>query len=104
MDPSLDGFGHHNAELTQSDDLWYNSMAIDCLIEGLFQGRPLSANEEQFRRLIRMGILDGTEGFDMSMTASTIAMRHSAAVLMRLWVMYEGEKQKVSRQALGSFW
>ena len=63
MDPSLDGFGHHNRELTQGDDLWFNSLAIDCMLEGLFQGWLLSANETQFRRLIRMGILDGVEGF-----------------------------------------
>ena len=77
-------------------------MAVDQLLEGLFNGRSLSANEEQFRRLIRMGVLDGREGFDMPMMASTIAMRHSLAISMRLWAMLEGERQKVSRQALGS--
>ena len=77
-------------------------MAVDRMMEGLFQGRPLSANEVQFRRLIRMGTLDGQEGFDMPMTASTIAMRHTSATCMRLWAMYEGEKHRVSRQALGS--
>ena len=33
-------------------------MAIDRMIEGLFRGRDLSANEVQFMCLIRMGILN----------------------------------------------
>ena len=49
-----------------------------------------------------MGILDEQEGFDMTMTALTTAMRHTSAICMRLWAMFEGEKQRVSRQALGS--
>ena len=49
-----------------------------------------------------MGVLDGREGFDMPMMASTIVMRHSLAISMRLWAMLEGERQKISRQALGS--
>ena len=65
MDPALDGFGHHNPELTQPDDLWWDAMAIDRMIEKLFQGRDLSANKAQFMWLIRMGILDGREGYNL---------------------------------------
>jgi hypothetical protein len=65
------------------------------MIEGLFRGRDLSVNEEQFMRLIRMGIMDGKEGYDLPMSASVRAMRHSAVVLMRLWAMYEEERQRV---------
>ena len=28
-DPAVDGFGHHNPQLGQEDDLFYNAMAID---------------------------------------------------------------------------
>ena len=94
-DPTVDGFGHHNPQLGQEDDLFYNALSIDWMVEGLFQGRDLSANESQFVWLIRMGILDGREGYDMPMTASTRAMRHMAAVTMRLCVMFEGERQRV---------
>ena len=45
-DPSVDGFGHHNPHLTQDDDLFYNALAIDRVIEGSFRGRDLSANED----------------------------------------------------------
>jgi hypothetical protein len=65
------------------------------MIEGLFRGRDLSANEEQFMRLIRTGILDGMEGFDLPMSASVRAMRFSSAVSMRLWAMFEEQKQRV---------
>ena len=85
-DLAVDGFGHHNPQLGQEDDLFYNAMAIDKLLEGFFRGRDLSTNEAQFFRLMRMGILDGREGYDMPMTASTRAMRHTAAVSSRLWV------------------
>ena len=81
--------------LTQDDDLFYNALAIDRVIEGLFRGRDLPANEEQFMRLVRMGILEGREGYDMPMTASTRAMRYTAAVTMRLWAMYEEQRQRV---------
>ena len=94
-DPTVDGFGHHNPQLGQEDDLFYNALSIDQMVEGLFQGRDLSANESQFVRLIQMGILDGREGYNMPMTASTRAMRHSVAVMMRLWAMFEGERQRV---------
>ena len=90
-DPTVDGFGHHNPQLGQEDDLFYNLLAIDRLVEGLFQGRDLSANESQFVRLIQMGILDGREGYNMLMTALMRAMRHMAVVTMRLWAMLEGE-------------
>jgi hypothetical protein len=39
--------------------------------------------------------LDGREGYDMPMMAATRAMRHTAAVMMRLWAMYESERQRV---------
>ena len=94
-DPTIDGFGHHNPQLGQEDDLFYNALAIDRFMEGCFWGRGLSTNEAQFFRLMRMGILDGREGYDMPMTASTRAMRHMAAVSARLLVMLEHERQRV---------
>ena len=94
-DPAVDGFGHHNPQLGQEDDLFYNALSIDRMVEGLFWGRDLSANESQFIQLIRMGILDGREGYNMLMTASTRVMRHTMAVTMRLWAMFEGEHQRV---------
>ena len=94
-DPAINGFGHHNPQLGQEDDLFYNALAIDQFMEGFFRGRDLSTNETQFFQLMRMGILDGREGFDMPMTASTRAMRHTAAVSARLFVMYEHEQQRV---------
>ena len=89
-DSNIDGFGHHNPQLGQEDDLFFSTLAVDQLVEGLFWGRDLSANETQFVRLIRMGILDGREGYNMLMTASMRAMRHTAVITMRLWAMLEG--------------
>ena len=96
-DPAVDGFSHHNPQLGQEDDLFYNALSIDRFMEGFFQGRDLSTNEAQFFRLMRMGILDGREGYDMPMTVSTRAMRHTAAVRSRLFVMFEHEGQRVHR-------
>ena len=83
-DPAIDGFGHHNPQLGQEDDLFYNALAIDRMIEGFFQGRDLSTNETQFFRLMRMGILDGREGYNMPMTALMRAMRHGSCFLKAL--------------------
>ena len=94
-DPAVDGFGHHNPQLGQEDDLFYNTLSINRFMEGFFCGRDLSTNEAQFFRLMRMGILDGREGYDMPMTASTRLMRHTAAVLARLFVMFKHERQRV---------
>ena len=94
-DPAIDGFGHHNPQLGQEDDLFYNALSINRFMEGFFRGRDLSTNEAQFFCLMRMGILDGREGYDMPMTASTRAMRHMAAVLARLFVMFEHKRQRV---------
>ena len=94
-DPAVDGFGHHNPQLGQEDDLFFNALAINHFVEGFFQGRDLSTNETQFFQLMRMGILDGREGYDMLMTASTRAMRHTVAVSTRLFVMFEHERQWV---------
>ena len=94
-DPAIDGFGHHNPQLGQEDDLFYNALAIDRFMEGFFWGCDLSTNETQLFRLMRMGILDGREGYDMLMTASTRAMRHTTAVSARLFVMFEHERQQV---------
>ena len=94
-DPTIDGFGHHNPQLGQEDNLFYNTLSIDRMVEGLFRGHDLSANESQFVQLIRMGILDGREGYDMLMMTLTRAMRHTVAVTMRLWAMLEGERQRV---------
>ena len=94
-DPAIDGFGHHNPQLGQEDDLFYNALAINRFMEGFFRGRDLLTNKTQFFRLMRMGILDGREGYDMPMTASMRAMRHTAAVSARLFVMLEHERQRV---------
>ena len=94
-DPTIDGFGHHNPQLGQEDNLFYNALSIDRFMEGFFRGRDLLTNETQFFCLTRMGILNGREGYDMPMTASTRAMRHTAAVLARLFVMFEHERQRV---------
>ena len=90
-DPAVDGFGHHNPQLGQEDDLFFNALSIDCFMEGFFRGRDLSTNEAQFFCLMRMGILDGREGYNMPMTALTRAMRHTAAVSARLFVIFEHE-------------
>ena len=94
-DPAVDGFGHHNPQLGQEDDLFYNTLSIHCFMEGFFRGRDLLTNEAQFFHLMRMGILDGREGYDMPMTASTRAMRHTATVCSRLFIMFEPERQRV---------
>ena len=94
-DPAVDGFGHHNPQLGQEDNLFYNALSIDRFMEGFFQGRDLSTYEGQFFRLMRMGILDGRKGYDMPMTASTRAMRHTVAVCSRLFVMFKHEQQRV---------
>ena len=98
----IDGFGHHNPQLGQEDDLFYNTLSIDRQLEGFFRGRDLSPNKTQFFRLMRMGIIDGREGYDMLMMASMRAMRHTAAVSSRLWVMFEQEHQRVNLQFQGS--
>ena len=90
-DPSIDGFSHHNPQLGQEDDLFYSALSIDRFMEGFFRGRDLSTNKTQFFRLMRMGILDGREGYDMPMTASTRAMRHTVAVSAKLFVMIKHE-------------
>ena len=94
-DPAIDGFGHHNPQLGQEDNLFYNTLSIDWFMEGFFRGRDVLTNKAQFFRLMRMGILDGREGYDMPMTAPTRAMRHMAAVSVRLFVMLEHERQRV---------
>jgi len=94
----VDGFGHHNPHVGMEDDLFMNALAVDRMIEGLFRGRDLSANESQFVRLARMGILDGREGYDFPMTASTRSMRFTVAIVMRIWAMYEGVHQQVGRR------
>ena len=75
--------------------MWYQSLAIDRIIEDQFHNRNLSSAESEFMRLIRLGILDGREGYDFQMTASTLAMRHSSAVSMRLWTMLASERERV---------
>ena len=82
--------------------MFYNVLVVDRVIEGLFWGRELSAAEEQFMRLVRLGIIDEREGFDTPMMAATRAMRHTSATVMRLWAMYKNEQQRVCvLQALG---
>ena len=91
--------------------MWYQSLAIDRIVEEQFHNRNLSSAESEFMRLIQIGILDGREGYDFQMTASTlamrhssavamrhssaVAMRHSSAVAMRLWVMLASERERV---------
>ena len=75
--------------------MFYNALSIDRFMEGFFRGRDLLPNEAQFFHLMWMGILDGREGYDMPMTASTRVMRHTVAVSLRLFVMLEHERQRV---------
>lgn len=94
-DPRHDGFGHGLAGLGNQDKMFYQALAVDRVIEDQFRNKDLSAAESKFMRLIRIGILDGREGYDVTMTASSLAMRHSSAVAMRLWVMLANERTRV---------
>ena len=67
--------------------MFYQALAIDQIIEEQFQNRDLSSAESEFMRLIHIRILDGWEGYDFPMMVLTLAMRHSLAVSMRLWMM-----------------
>ena len=91
MDPRCNGFSHGNPQLGQGDEMWYQSLAIDQIIEEQFCPRDLSPAESEFMRLIRMGIINGREGFNYPTTASIRLMRYSAAVTMRLWAMLDNE-------------
>ena len=75
--------------------MFYQSLAIDRVIEEQFQNWDLSSAELEFMRLIRMGILDGREGYNFPMMVSMLAMKHSLAVSMRLWVMLANERIRV---------
>ena len=35
-DPAIDGFSHHNPQLGQEDDLFYNTLSIDQFMKGFF--------------------------------------------------------------------
>ena len=50
-DPAIDGFSHHNPQLGQEDNLFYNALSIDRFMEGFFRERDLSTNKTQFFRL-----------------------------------------------------
>ena len=87
--------GHGNGQLGQPDEMFYQSLAIDRIIEEQFRNQDLSLAESKFMRLIWMGILDGREGYDFPMMSSTLAMRHGSVVAMRLWVMVANEQARV---------
>lgn len=94
-DSAVDGFGHHNPHVGIEDDLWYSALAVDRLVDGLFGGRALSVNEREFVHLLCLGIHDGREGYDLPITAATRAMRHTSALMMRVWMMFKEDHQKV---------
>ena len=71
--------------------MFYQSLTINQIIEEQFRNQDLLSAESEFMRLIRMGILNGREGYNFPMTVSTTSMRHSSAVTMRLWVMLANE-------------
>ena len=75
--------------------MFYQSLAIDRVLEENFRNRDLSSAKSKFMRLIQMGILDGREGYNFPMTVSMLAMRHLSVVAMRLWVMLANEKERV---------
>ena len=75
--------------------MFYQSLAIDQIIEEQFRNRDLSSAEFEFMRLIQIEILDGREGYDFLMTALTPSMRHGSVVAMRLWVMVANERARV---------
>ena len=91
MDPHRGGFGCGNLQLSQEDKMFCQALAVDQVVEGLFQNQDLLAAELKFMRLIQMGILNGHKGYDFPMMALTRAMRFSLTVSMRLWAMCENE-------------
>ena len=36
IDPTGNGWGHHIPELTRDNQYWYGTLAMDCMIKGLF--------------------------------------------------------------------
>ena len=81
--------------------MWGQALAIDWMIELLFRGRDLTVDKEILMNLLRMVVIDRKD-FDKPMDAATRAMRHSAALATRLWVMFEEQKQRVYLQGIWS--
>ena len=52
MDPCRDGFGHGNGQLGQPNEMFYQSLAIDRVLEENFRNQVLSLAESEFMRLI----------------------------------------------------
>lgn len=69
------------------------------MITLLFHGRDLTVDKENFMNLLCMPVIDRKE-FNRPMDSATRAMRHSAALAARLWVMFEEQKQRVYLQGI----
>ena len=98
-DSQVSGFGRWDFNLHNDDQLWGNALAIDRMIELLFQGWDLTVDEEIFMNLLRMAVVDRKD-FDKPMDLATRAMRHSAALTAHLWVMFEEQRQRVYLQGI----
>ena len=98
-DSRVSGFGRWNFNIHDDDQMWGQALAVDRMIELLFRGWDLTADEEIFMNLLRMAVIDRKD-FDKLMDVATRAMRHSAALAAHLWVMFEEQKQRVYLQGI----
>ena len=98
-DPHVSGFGRWNFNIHDDDQMWGQALAIDRMIELLFQGRDLTVDEEILMNLLQMAVIDWKD-FNKPMDVATRAMRHSVALASCLWVMFEAQKPRVYLQGI----
>ena len=98
-DPRVSGFSQWNFNVHDDNQMWGQALAIDWMIKLLFRDRDLTMDEEILMNLLRMAVIDRKD-FDKPMDAATRAMRHSTALVARLWVMFEEQKQRVYLQGI----
>ena len=73
--------------------LWHQSMAVNSRLEQKERQRPHYNDEGVLFSLLKTGIIDVPEG-DRPDKASTRSMRYTAALVDRLWVMWQDERER----------
>ena len=86
-----DNWYHHwVAGVTLDDQLWYQALVMDRILE-LLRGSEQGPNNMMMWTLLRHGIIDASV-VDKLWNGSTQSMRYSAVLVGRLWGLLVGER------------
>ena len=94
LNEDLPIYEYQNTELTINDQTWIGGIAGLCNLEWR-RSEDMPTSDQLLFHQLRLGLIDPRPNYDPPKDAATRAMRYSALLVERMWIMVDREHARV---------